>query len=196
MGLEIIVLISGEGTTLQHLIDYSIENPDVFTIKSVGTDRPCNGRHRALKANIPLIDWKNIYSQEVDLICLAGFLRKIHIPKHWEYKVINIHPALLPGLGGKGFYGINVHRAIHQSKAWYTGCTVHLCDNEYDHGPILYQEVVSIEPDWSPDTISIAVQKVEKEAYIKVLKAISDIYKEGYNLDDIVNFNYLRKKLS
>ncbi len=194
--MNIAVLVSGEGTTLQHLIDYSRTNPDVFQIKSVGADRICNSIHRALKANIPLIDWKEVYSQDVDFICLAGFLRKVNIQMGWNKRVINIHPALLPGFGGEGMYGMNVHKAVHKSGVWYTGCTIHLCDNRYDHGPIIYQESIPMDPDWSADDISTEVQKIEKEAYIKVLKAISDLHKEGVSFPYIFEQDRLRRKLN
>lgn len=199
--MNIAVLVSGEGTTLQHLIDYSQTNPDVFQIKVVGADRICNGIHRAQKAKIPILDYKNVCKEitlpdsNIDFICLAGFLQKIEM-HNLHGRVINVHPALLPAYGGQGMYGDNVHQAVHTSGVWFTGCTIHLCNYAYDSGSILYQEIIPVDPDWSPSEIATAVQKIEKDAYVKVLKAISDLIKGGCEKRYVFYQNRLRRKLN
>ena len=75
----------------------------------------------------------------VDLVCLGGYLRWFRIDPPFENRVMNIHPALLPNFGGTGMYGAKVHRAVLDSDATVSGCTVHFVDDHYDHGPIILQ---------------------------------------------------------
>ena len=83
--------------------------------------------------------WSAVEEHGCEVVVLAGFLRKLEIPERWNRRVLNIHPALLPAFGGKGFYGARVHRAVLESGVPKTGCTVHYVTNEYDAGPILLQ---------------------------------------------------------
>ncbi len=81
-----------------------------------------------------------------ELVCLCGWLKKLVLPARWQGRILNIHPALLPGFGGAGMYGLHVHRAVLAAGATVTGPTVHLVDNEYDHGRILAQRQVAVLP--------------------------------------------------
>lgn len=87
-----------------------------------------------------------------ETVLLAGFLRKLVVPPHWHGRVLNIHPALLPAFGGKGYWGSRVHKAVLERGCWYTGCTVHYVDDEYDHGPILLQRVLRVNTDGTTST--------------------------------------------
>ncbi|HLR26134.1 MAG TPA: phosphoribosylglycinamide formyltransferase [Fodinibius sp.] len=111
--------------------------------------------HKALLSQ--LADWNT------DLIVLAGYLLKIPVPVIDAYsgRIINIHPSLLPKYGGKGFYGINVHRAVIESGDTETGCTVHIVTEEYDEGPVLAQQTVPVHQ--SDDASSLAGRVLEKE---------------------------------
>jgi len=82
---------------------------------------------------------------QIDVVCLAGWLKQLVLPEHWLGKVLNIHPSLLPLFGGKGMYGLKVHEAVIQSRSQKSGCTVHLIDNELDRGRILGQSNVEID---------------------------------------------------
>lgn len=105
--------------------------------------------------------------EKIDLIALAGFmnllsssfLEKVGIP------VLNIHPALLPKYGGKGMYGINVHKAVFESGDKISGVTVHLVDNHYDNGPILVQEKVDISDCKNAEEIAAKVLEMEHQIY-------------------------------
>lgn len=101
---------------------------------------------------------------QVDLVVLAGFLRRYLPPPRWSQRCINIHPALLPAFGGKGFYGRHVHEAVWQKGCKISGCTVHLVTNAYDQGPIIVQKAVAINHRDDPDSIARKVFALECQA--------------------------------
>ena len=92
---------------------------------------------------------------------MAGFLQLVEIPADFAGRVINIHPALLPAFGGKGFHGMHVHRAVLERGCTISGCTVHLVDNEYDHGRILLQKAVPVLRDDTADSLAARVFAAE-----------------------------------
>jgi len=104
-------------------------------------------------------------SLEIDLIVLAGFLKMIPNDMIVEFRnrIINIHPALLPSFGGKGMYGMNVHKAVYNSSAQVSGVTVHFVDETYDTGKIIAQRCIDISDVGSPEEISERVLAVEHE---------------------------------
>ncbi|MFK7777371.1 MAG: formyltransferase family protein, partial [Gimesia sp.] len=106
----------------------------------------------------------------VDLVTLAGYLSLIHIPDDFQYRVLNIHPALIPAFCGKGFYGHKVHEAVVKRGVKVSGCTVHFADNEYDHGPIIGQEVISVKDTDTPDQVAAKVFQAECELYPRMIQ--------------------------
>ena len=104
-------------------------------------------------------------SLEIDLIVLAGFLKIIPNDMIVEFRnrIINIHPALLPSFGGKGMYGMNVHKAVYNSSAQVSGVTVHFVDETYDTGKIIAQRCIDISDVGTPEEISERVLAVEHE---------------------------------
>lgn len=125
-------------------------------------------KNYALKLKEQLLEW------QPDLIVLAGFLKKIpdSIIRMYENKIINIHPALLPKFGGKGFYGLNVHKAVLESGDKETGCTVHYVNEEYDKGPIISQAKVKVHPSDTPEVLAKRVLKAEHELLPSVIKKL------------------------
>jgi len=111
-----------------------------------------------------------------DLVLLAGYLKLIPTPvvRRYRYAMINIHPALLPNFGGKGFYGEKVHRAVIESGVKITGVTVHFVDEHYDRGAVIAQEKVAVEPEDTPETLAKRVLKVEHRLLPKVVGAFCD----------------------
>lgn len=107
---------------------------------------------------------------QVDLVCMAGFLWLWEIPGQYAGRVLNIHPALLPEFGGRGFYGLHVHRAVLEAGRSESGCTVHLADNQYDHGPILLQRKVPVLPGDTPESLAARVFEQEKIAYPEAIR--------------------------
>ena len=113
---------------------------------------------------------------EIDLICLAGFMKMLpqNIVKQYEYRILNIHPGLLPEFGGKGFYGTRVHEAVINTGKRESGATVHFVDEIYDHGPIILQKKVEVMETDTPESLAARVLKLEHELFPKVVKAFCE----------------------
>jgi phosphoribosylglycinamide formyltransferase-1 len=190
--LRLGVLISGGGTTLANLIeriaDRRLRNVEITRV--VSSRGAVRGVEIARQAGLPLeIIRKRDYADvtafseaiiraldtaRVHLIAMAGFLCFWRIPPHYENRVLNIHPALLPDFGGRGMYGHRVHEAVLAAGAVESGCTVHLADNEYDHGPIVAQTRVPMLPDDTPDSLAVRVGVAERELYPRVIQEVAD----------------------
>lgn len=189
--LRVAVLLSGSGTTLQNLLDRSATGRLPASIVCVVASRPdAYGLERARKVGVPalVVERKACASRSefssrilghcrearAELVCMAGFLQLLEIPPDFAGKVMNIHPALLPAFGGKGFHGLHVHSAAIESGVKVSGCTVHFADNEYDHGPIIAQRTVPVEDDDTPETLQARVFAQECEAYPEVIALFAE----------------------
>ena len=186
--LRLGVLLSGSGTTLQNLLDRSGDGrlPGVLVACCVSSRGDAFGLERARRAGVPAfaVERKSCASREefsarilehcrsadVGLVCLAGFLQLLEVPPDFIGRVMNIHPALLPAFGGKGYHGLNVHRAALEVGVKVSGCTVHFADNEYDHGPIILQRMVVVLDDDTPETLQARVFAQECEAYPEAIR--------------------------
>lgn len=187
---KIAVLASGNGTTLQAIIDAVDEGDLGMVITIVMSDNEnAKALERAKRACIipKHLEGKNDEERDeeilyhlsnivydVDMIVLAGYLRKIGPEVLKRYPVINTHPSLLPKYGGKGMYGMNVHRAVVENGETESGVTVHFVNSEYDRGPIIWQTHVPVYPTDTAEDVSERVQRVEKAQLINVLKAFSE----------------------
>ena len=182
---NLVVFASGNGTTLQAIIDAIEEKRLLANIALVVSNNPkAFALERAKKSNIPtyVIKEKNndkiddelnsILSKiDIDLIVLAGYLKLIGSKLIQKYTIINTHPSLLPKYGGKGMYGMNVHRAVVAAKEEYSGVTLHYVNGEYDKGNTIMQTVVKVLPTDSPEDLAAKVQAAEKIQLIEVLKS-------------------------
>jgi phosphoribosylglycinamide formyltransferase-1 len=110
---------------------------------------------------------------DVDYVAMAGFMKLAPVPDDFAGRVVNIHPALIPAFCGPGMYGDRVHQAVLDACVKVTGCTVHFVDNQYDHGPIIWQQPVPVFDDDTVDTLAKRVFEVEKEAYPHVLQLLA-----------------------
>ena len=108
-----------------------------------------------------------------DLLVLAGFLWKIpnKIVKNFRNRIINIHPSLLPKYGGKGMYGINIHKAVIKNKEKQSGLTIHYVNEEYDKGGIIFQKIVDVDVK-TPEELSEKILKLEHRYYPEIIKKI------------------------
>lgn len=184
--LNIAILFSGEGTTLQNLIDATRDGrlPNVRVVKAISSRENVGGISRCEAARVPCAvvpkkdfptdaaeHTKAVFSHlppdEVDLVCLAGWMSQLVLESPWlDNRVMNVHPSLLPAFGGAGMYGRRVHEAVLARGCKVTGCTVHYLNNELDGGPIISQTVVNVEPDDDPDRLASRVQAAERESYV------------------------------
>jgi formyltetrahydrofolate-dependent phosphoribosylglycinamide formyltransferase len=111
---------------------------------------------------------------KVELVIQAGWLCMWHIPKQYENRVMNIHPALLPSFGGQGMWGHHVHEAVLRAGCKVSGCTVHFCTNEYDKGPIIVQRTCPVMSDDTPDTLAARVFEQECLAYPEAIRLFAE----------------------
>jgi len=189
--IKIAVLVSGRGTNLQAIID-ACENRYIpgKVVCVISNIENAYALERAKRHNIPnfVISHKNYKNREdfekelikkleeyqPDLICLAGFMRILspYFVNYYKYKIMNIHPALLPAF--KGLYGEKVHQAVIESGAKFSGCTVHFVTEEVDSGPIIIQRIVPVEDDDTPETLAERVLKEEHIAYPMAIRLFAE----------------------
>lgn len=187
MTVDLAVLLSGGGHTLQNFIDeIAAGRLDARIRVVVSSRRDAGGVQRAREAGIPchVVERRRFASSEefsaaitealepyaVDLVLLAGFLQLYLFPDKYRGRVLNIHPGLLPRYGGRGMYGHYVHEAVLAAGETESGCTVHLADHEYDHGPIVLQRRVPVLPGDTPETLAERVFAAECEAYPEAVR--------------------------
>jgi len=185
--VRLAVLLSGSGTTLQNLLDRIAEGTLLADVVVVVGSRPdAYGLERARRSGIPALAiarkqypdpnrfndalHEAIEPFDVDLVVLAGFLSLFQPRKRYAGRVLNIHPALIPAFCGTGLYGDKVHRAVIESGAKISGCTVHFADDEYDHGPIILQKAVPVLEDDTPDSLAARVHQAENELYPEAIR--------------------------
>lgn len=174
------VFVSGNGTNLQRIAEYFAGNPNVKLVNVVCNNPKAYAIERAKNLGIPvrMITKQEFNSPEfteemkslnLDLIVLAGFLWKIPSSMIQAYprRIVNIHPALLPKYGGKGFYGEHVHEAVVAAKEAFSGITVHYVNEIYDSGEIILQAYTALESGETPDSLAAKIHKLE-QAYFPV----------------------------
>jgi phosphoribosylglycinamide formyltransferase 1 len=190
--LKLAILISGSGRTLKNFIELAGELPiDIRLV--ISSSAKASGLQHAGAANIPTLVVKRsdfaagavgdkAYGDAifdacrdagVDYVAMAGFLKLAPVPDDFAGRVVNIHPALIPSFCGPGMYGHHVHQAVLDAGVTVTGCTVHFVDNQYDHGPIIWQQPVPVFADDTADTLAARVFVAETEAYPHVLKLLA-----------------------
>ncbi|GAB4205085.1 MAG: phosphoribosylglycinamide formyltransferase [Bacteroidia bacterium] len=194
MAVNISIWASGSGTNAENII-LKFKNHPFIKVKMIVTNNPDAGviqRAENLKKTVHIIP-KNILfektdrviellqQEEIDLIVLAGFLLKVpeKIIHQFPNRIINIHPALLPKYGGKGFYGENVHKAVVANKEKESGITIHYVNEEYDEGQIIFQAKCPVYDKDTPDTLAQRIHQLEYEYYPMVIEQIAkSIYDE------------------
>ena len=182
---KIVIFASGSGTNVENIIKY-FETKDAATIKAVFTNNPiAKVIERAKNFHIPteIFSKTELFESEVlqklnviqpDLIVLAGFLLKLPeaIIEAYPNKIINIHPALLPKYGGKGMYGMNVHRAIVENKEKETGITIHFVNENYDEGAIIFQKSVLLSEIDSSESVAEKIHELEQRYFPEVIEKL------------------------
>ena len=187
--LRLGVMIGGGGRTLMNLAD-CIErgdlNASVAIVVAARENLPgvALARNRDLPVEViearpapPHVDerinWR-ILEAGVDLVCMAGYIRYFRIDPALHGRVMNIHPALLPSFGGRGMYGLAVHRAVLDHGCKVSGCTVHLVDEHYDNGPIILQRTCAVLDDDTPETLAARVFAEECRAYPEAVRLFGE----------------------
>ncbi|RZJ27360.1 MAG: phosphoribosylglycinamide formyltransferase [Flavobacterium sp.] len=179
---HIVIFASGSGSNAENIIRYFQQSGDV-KVAAVFSNRASAGvLQRAEMLGVETIVFSKdeladssvrneINKIKPDLIVLAGFLLKFpeDIVDDYPRKIINVHPALLPKFGGKGMYGMNVHRSVLENKETETGITIHFVDAHYDEGDIIFQQRIPLDGNESCEQISEKVQQLEHKYFPEVI---------------------------
>lgn len=193
--LTVAAFASGGGTNLQALLDHSADS-SLWRVGLVVLNREAGARARAEAAGVPVIviptkgrDAEEVGSETmealdahgVDVIALCGYLRLLPptVVSSYEGRILNIHPALLPDFGGKGMYGMNVHRAVVEAGASESGATVHFVTARYDEGGILGQWRVGVAATDTPESLAARVLTVEHKLYPRAIDHLAEALQRG-----------------
>ncbi|MBN2036771.1 MAG: phosphoribosylglycinamide formyltransferase [Chitinispirillaceae bacterium] len=192
MALRCAVFASGGGSNFGALLDRKKSGDlHVDFVLFVGNNSAAPAFERARKHGVPAVHLApsrfssaESYAEKlsgllreyrVELIILAGYMKQIplRIVKDFRYRIVNIHPGLLPSFGGRGLFSGRVHEAVINYGAKVTGVTVHFVDEEYDHGPIILQRAVEVLDTDDPHTLAERVLKVEHASYWQAIEAVA-----------------------
>ncbi len=182
---RIVIFASGSGSNAENIINYFKDSNDISVTHVLSNNKNAKVFERCERLNVEasLFDKEsftkddtvlNFLQVEADFIVLAGFLWRIPaaIVEAFPNKIINIHPALLPKYGGKGMYGMNVHKAVKENNETETGITIHYVNENYDEGAIIFQARTEIAPKDTPDSIAGKVHTLEYEHFPKVIENV------------------------
>ncbi|MFO7869756.1 MAG: phosphoribosylglycinamide formyltransferase [Bacteroidales bacterium] len=179
---NIAIFASGSGSNAENIINSCTENS--LSVSKIYCNKKNAGvLNRAQKLSVPyrVFSRDEFYNSDIilselqedntDYIILAGFLWLIpsYLIQAFPNKIINIHPALLPDYGGKGMYGNNVHKAVINNKEKKSGITIHVVDEKYDNGTIIFQETCTVSPDDTPETLAEKIHALEYTHFPKVI---------------------------
>lgn len=179
------IFVSGNGTNLQRIAEYFKDKKDVEIVNVVCNNPKAYAIERAKNLGIPVRMVSKTefntpeFAQEMadlklDLIVLAGFLWKVpvYLIQAYPQRIVNIHPALLPKYGGKGFYGEHVHEAVVAAKETFSGITIHYVNEIYDNGEIILQAYVALSEKETPDSLAAKIHQLEQAYYPVVIEQI------------------------
>ena len=187
--VNVVIFASGAGTNAHELIKYFSSHSSIEVVLIVSNKENAGvlsiAKQNGLKSlvikreefnNEPFLSV--LKSLEINFIVLAGFLLKVpgYLIDAFQNRIINIHPALLPSYGGKGMYGKYVHKAVIANKELMSGITIHLADNEYDHGKVLFQAMCKIEGGDEEKLVN-NIHQLEHEHFAPIIEAYIKRYK-------------------
>lgn len=187
------VFVSGGGSNFRSIHEAALGGRVNGVVVALVTDKPgCGGAEHARCNGIPVILFPKSKSSpegvsltellnalrnlKVDLILLAGYMKLIPVELVQAYprSILNIHPSLLPAFGGKGYYGLKVHKAVIASGARYSGPTVHFVDEQYDTGKTLAQRAVPVLANDTPEKLAARVLHEEHQVYVDAVAAFCE----------------------
>ncbi len=182
---NIAILASGSGSNAEKIMDY-FKGSGKGQVVMVGSNKPdAFVLERAKKFNVPAITFTRkeleegvltgkLKALQVDLVVLAGFLLKIpaNLIQAFPDRIVNIHPALLPKYGGKGMYGMHVHQAVKEAGDQETGITIHLVNEHYDEGKVIFQAGVNVSETDTPEDIANKVHELEHRFFPNVIDSL------------------------
>ncbi len=182
---KIILFASGSGSNAENIIRYFQDKKTAETVAVFSNNPNAKVLEKAEKLGVPCYVFtkeelntgkvlEQVMTLNPDLIVLAGFLWKFptDIVTQYPNKIINIHPALLPKYGGKGMYGMNVHRAILENKESHSGISIHYVNENYDEGAMIFQAEVAVDSCTTPEEIAVKVQELEHLHFPQIINEL------------------------
>lgn len=181
---KIAIFASGSGSNAQNILNYFAENENVI-VDSIWTNNSAayvleRAKNYGIDSFIFTKDeFKNtsfvvekLKERKIDLVVLAGFLWLIPVNLIQSFKIINIHPALLPKYGGKGMYGMNVHKAVVENRDAESGISIHFVNEKYDEGKIIFQATCPVLTSDSPEDVAEKVHQLEYKYFPQVIEKV------------------------
>jgi len=190
----IAIFASGSGTNAQKIMEYFSDSKEIFVDSLWSNNENAHALIRAEKLGIETFTFEQeefyhsneildkLSDRRIDIIVLAGFLWLLPRNLTELFTVINIHPALLPKYGGKGMYGMNVHKAVLASKDKESGITIHKVNPNYDEGEIIFQATCPVLKNDTPETLAARVHELEHLHYPRVIEEVLLNEEEDENL--------------
>ncbi|GAB4248845.1 MAG: phosphoribosylglycinamide formyltransferase [Saprospiraceae bacterium] len=183
---NIAIFASGSGTNAEKIMQHFEHNAEICVSLIVCNKPGAKVLERAAKYRVPteVITRQSLYEEKsilkilneygIDFVVLAGFLWLVppYLVKAYDRRMVNIHPALLPKYGGKGMYGMNVHRAVCEAKEPQSGITIHYVNEDYDEGDIVFQASCAIDENDTPDDIAEKVRQLEHRYFPGVVEQL------------------------
>jgi len=181
---RIAIFASGSGTNAQKIIEYFAASKEIFVDSLWSNNENAYALIRAEKLGIETFTFDSddfyrsneildkLYDHRIDMIVLAGFLWLVPRNLTELFTVVNIHPALLPKYGGKGMYGMNVHKAVLATKDKESGITIHQVNQDYDKGKIIFQATCPVVSGDTPETLAARIHELEHQHYPRVIEEI------------------------
>jgi phosphoribosylglycinamide formyltransferase-1 len=181
---KIALFASGSGTNAQNIIKYFSDNENVKIDSLWSNNKEAYALERAKKLKIDVFvfnkeEFKNsnlvvekLKERGVNLIVLAGFLWLVPNSLIENFKIINIHPALLPKYGGRGMYGMNVHKAVVDNKEIESGISIHFVNEKYDEGKLIYQAKCSVLPEDTPEDVANKIHELEHKYFPEIIEKV------------------------
>ncbi|MEL6836889.1 MAG: phosphoribosylglycinamide formyltransferase [Bacteroidota bacterium] len=181
---QIAIFASGTGSNARKIIEYFADHPSIKVSLVVSNRKSAPVLEMAAENGVAtlVISRSSFYETEdilkalatIETVVLAGFLWLIpsYLVKAFPQRIVNIHPALLPKYGGKGMYGMNVHRAVSEAGETESGMTIHYVNEEYDEGQIIFQASCPLIPGEAAENIAQKVLSLEHQHFAPVIEQL------------------------
>ncbi len=185
---NIVVFASGSGTNAEKVIEYLNEIVEKEVSAVFSNKKDAGVLERARKLNVPTVIFSRtdlydtghvldlLKKEDPYLIILAGFLWLVptEIIRKFKGRIVNIHPALLPQYGGKGMYGMHVHKAVIDNKEQESGISIHYVNEKYDEGDIIFQAKCKVERNDTPESLAKKIHVLEHRHFPEVISKLLD----------------------
>jgi phosphoribosylglycinamide formyltransferase-1 len=182
---RILIFASGSGTNAENIIKYFSDRTTGTVVAVFTNNSNATVLEKAKKLSVPTVIFskeelntgntlQKVVEFQPDLIVLAGFLLKFpkNLIETYPNQIINIHPALLPKFGGKGMYGMHIHKAVIENKEKETGITIHYVNENYDEGNIIFQESAALSENDTAESVASKIHALEQEHFPVVIEKL------------------------